>query len=81
MITTIIQAHFLIEIHLNISEQENKWQIISDLFNAETMPTVICLPYAKKRKNCWKRVFKENGVWRIEQQTKRRFLNYPRWGD
>ena len=40
-----------------MSEQEEKRQRIYDLFNAETKPKFLCLPYTKK----WKHFLQKKG--------------------
>ena len=47
MISSIIEALFLIKIQPNMSEQEMKHQRIDDLLNAETRRNFLCLPNTK----------------------------------
>ena len=47
MISSIIQALFLIKIQPNMSDQEKKRQRIYDLLNIENKPKFHCLPYKK----------------------------------
>ena len=47
MISSIIQRHFKIKIQPNMSEQKMEQQRIYDLFNAESKPKFLCLPYCK----------------------------------
>ena len=80
MISSIIEAPFLMKIKPNMSEQEIKWQRIYDLLDAKTK--FLCLQYTKHMNNNFyrKKLFKENREWRIEQKTKR-LSNCSYYGD
>ena len=65
-----------------MSEKEKNRQRIYDLLHAETKPKLLCLLYTKQRKTFTeKEIFKEKGLWRIEQKRKEGFFNCYRYGD
>ena len=58
-----------------MSEQEDKWQRIYDLINAENKTKFFRLPHTKQRKQFYrekKSLFKEKGESWIEQKMKTR---------
>ena len=58
MITSIIQALFLIKVQPNMSEQEKKWQRIYDLLNSKNQAWVsLSTIYKAKKKSLQKKIF------------------------
>ena len=70
MISSIIQALFLIKDQTNMSEQEKKRQRNSNLLNVETKQKFLCLSYTKQEsfgvfflhKKCFLRKRKSGGL-------------------
>ena len=67
----------MIKIQPNMSEQEKKRQRTYGLLNAKTKPKLLCLAYTKQRKKIFteKKLFKENGEWKMEQKMKKGLFN------